>query len=171
MTAYAALLRAVNVGGTGTITMADLRALCARCGLDEIKTYIQSGNVVFRSSLDESGVKRALEHALLKKLGRPCTVMIRPRSELERVLARNPFPEGLPQQIVVFFFDSVLPKGGMKGVAGADGERLAIRGRELFIHYPNGQGRSRLKVPFAGLGTGRNLNTVRKIAAMLAELA
>jgi uncharacterized protein (DUF1697 family) len=76
-----------------------------------------------------------------------------------------------PNRLLVTFFDDPLPKGAVDGIAGPDGEQLAARGRELFVHYPKGMGASKLKVPPGlKLGTGRNLNTVAKLAAMTRAL-
>lgn len=170
-TAYAALLRAVNVGGTGKLAMTDLARLCEKTGFCDVKTYIQSGNVVFTCAGKEPAVKKAIEQALTKHMGKPVAVMIRTAGELEAAIAANPFPKAEPNRLLVTFFDEALPKGAVDGLEGPDGERLAVRGRELFVHYPNGMGSSKLKVP-AGLklGTGRNLNTVAKLAAMARAL-
>jgi len=75
--AYAALLRAVNVGGTGKLPMTELARLCEREGLCDVKTYIQSGNVVFTSAKKEAAVKAALEKALERHMGKPVAVMVR----------------------------------------------------------------------------------------------
>jgi uncharacterized protein (DUF1697 family) len=170
-TAYAALLRAVNVGGTGKLAMTDLARLCEREGYCGVRTYIASGNVVFTSPAKPAAVKAALEKSLARHMGKPVAVMIRTAAELEAALAQNPFPKALPNRLLVTFFDEALPKGLVDGIEGPDGEQLAIRGRELFIHYPNGMGTSKLKAP-AGMkvGTGRNLNTVAKLAAMARAL-
>jgi len=171
MPVFVALLRAVNVGGTGKLAMADLVRLCERTGFTNVRTYIQSGNVVLSASATETEVKAALETALAEKLGRPVGVLVRQAAELERVLAANPFPTASPSQVIVMFFDQVLPGSAVATVASPDGEQLVLNGRELFIHYPNGQGRSKLKVPSAKMATGRNLRTVSKLAAMTKELA
>lgn len=170
-TAYAALLRAVNVGGTGKLAMTELARMCEREGFCGVKTYIASGNVVFTSTAKPAAVKAALEKALARHLGKPVAVMIRTASELEASLAANPFPDVPPNRLLVTFFDDPLPKGAVDGLAGPDGEQLAARGRELFVHYPKGMGASKLKVPPGlKLGTGRNLNTVAKLAAMTRAL-
>jgi len=170
-TAYAALLRAVNVGGTGKLAMTDLARLCEREGFCDVKTYIQSGNVVFTCAGKEPAVKASLEKALAKKVGKPVAVMIRTAPELEAAIAANPFPEAPPNRLLITFFDEPLPKNAVAGVTGPDGEQLAVRGRELFVHYPNGMGASKLKVSAAlKLGTGRNLNTVVKLAEMARAL-
>ena len=170
-TAYAALLRAVNVGGTGKLAMTDLARLCEKEGLCDVKTYIQSGNVVFTSPKKEAAVKAALEKTLERHMGKPVAVMVRTCDELEAVVSANPFPKAAPNRLLVVFFDDPLTKAVLEGVVAPGGEELAIKGRELFIHYPDGQGTSKLKVPaLKKAGTGRNLNTVTKLAAMTRAL-
>ena len=170
--AYAALLRAVNLAGTGKLLMTDLARLCAGEGLCDVKTYIQSGNVVFTSAKKEEAVKAVLEKTLARHMGKPVAVMVRTADELEAVVAANPFPEAPPNRLLITFFDEPLSKAVLTGVVAPGGERLVIRGRELFIHYPDGMGVSKLKVPaLKAAGTGRNLNTVVKLAAMTRALA
>jgi uncharacterized protein (DUF1697 family) len=171
-TAFAALLRAVNVGGTGKLAMTDLARLCEKEGLCDVKTYIQSGNVVFTSPKKEAAVKAALEKTLERHMGKPVAVMVRTCDELEGVVKGNPFPKAAPNRLLIVFFDDPLTKAVLEGVVAPAGEELAIRGRELFIHYPDGMGVSKLKVPaLRKAGTGRNLNTVTKLAAMTRALA
>ncbi len=162
------LLRAVNVGGTGKLPMSDLRALCANLGFTDVTTYIQSGNVVFRTRLSPAKARAALEKALTERLGKPATVLLRTREELADVERANPWPDAAPNQVLVLFLDVAPPKGALADVKPPSGERLTLVGRELFIHFPNGMGASKLKVPFADVGTGRNLNTVRKLLALSA---
>jgi uncharacterized protein (DUF1697 family) len=171
MKAYAALLRAINVGGTGKLPMAELRDLCSGCGFTDVGTYIQSGNVVFRSKLSESGVKRALEQALARKLGKPFGAFIRTAAELDAVLGKNPFPEAAPARLLVLFLDAPPPPDSLDGVIIPGREELALRGRELFLHFPDGMGQSKLSVPLQRVGTARNLNTVTKLAALVRALA
>jgi uncharacterized protein (DUF1697 family) len=170
MTAYAALLRAINVGGTGKLAMTDLRAICERCGFTDVTTYIQSGNVVFRSKRAEASVKKLLVQGLSEKVGKPVTVYLRSAADLDTVLEENPFTAAPPNRVIVMFLEAPVPRGGLDGIETPGGEQLSAKGRELFIHYPEGMGNSRLVVPFAKTGTGRNLNTVRKLRALLADL-
>ena len=171
-TAYAALIRAVNVGGTGKLAMSDLARLCEDEGLCDVKTYIQSGNVVFTSPKKEAAIKAVLEKGIERHIGKPVAVMVRTADELEAAIAANPFPEAPPNRLLITFFDEPLAKAALDGVVAPGGERLALRGRELFIHYPDGMGVSKLKVPaLKKAGTGRNLNTVVKLAAMTRALA
>ncbi len=168
MAVHVALLRAVNVGGTGKLPMADLKKLCEKAGFSAVQTYIQSGNVVFESALTESEVRVALESALAKKLGKPTRVHVRSARELRATLDANPFPTAPPSRVIVTFLDAVPAKDALANVRNQTEEALAVVGRELFTHYPAGQGTSKLIVPIAKEGTGRNLNTVAKLAELAA---
>lgn len=170
MTTLVVLLRAINVGGTGKLAMADLVELCEGIGCSDVQTYIQSGNIVFNSRAAEAEVKAALEAALAQKLGKPAGVLVRRVAELKRILADNPFPEAPANRVVVMFYDKALPKAALAEVTSPGGEEIVLHRRELYVHYPNGQGRSKLKVPFAVAGTGRNLNTVSKLVSMAQAL-
>ena len=165
--AYAALLRAVNVGGTGKLAMTDLARLCEREGLCDVKTYIQSGNVVFTSPKKEAAGEGGAREDPRRQMGKPVPVMVRTVDQLEATIAANPFPEVAVNRLLITFFDEPLAKAALAGVVAPGGELAAIRGPELFIHYPDGMGVSKLKVPaLMKAGTGRNLNTVVKLTAM-----
>jgi uncharacterized protein (DUF1697 family) len=167
MTTFVALLRAVNVGGTGLLPMKDLSALCTRLGFSDVRTYIQSGNVVFRSDVPEARARKILETALAERLGKPVDVMIRSAAELRAVLAGNPFPEAPPSRVAVVFSSNPVPKSAVDEVIAPGGEQAAAGKRELYIFYPDGMGRSKLKLPPAlGRMTARNINTVAKLVAM-----
>jgi uncharacterized protein (DUF1697 family) len=170
MTAYVALLRAINVGGTGRLEMADLHALCEGCGFTSVSTFIQSGNVVFRTKRSEASVLKLLEQTLTEKIGRPVGVLVRSAEELHAVVERNPFPDAPPNRLIIFFLAAPLRRGTLETIETAGGEQLATHGREVYVYYPQGQGTSKLKLPFSKTGTGRNLNTVTKLDAMLAKL-
>ena len=163
MAVFVALLRAVNVGGTGALPMDELRAICERAGFEGVTTYIASGNVVFRSSLPAAKARRRLEVALAKRVGRPVTAMLRTPAELEALLARNPFPRAAPNRLLVLFLDVAPPQGALEEVKIPGREEIRLAGREVFIHYPDGMGRSNMRMPLAAVGTGRNVNTVRKL--------
>jgi uncharacterized protein (DUF1697 family) len=166
-TALVALLRAVNVGGTGMLPMADLAALCTGLGFADVRTYIQSGNVVFRTALAPEKARAALAKALSTHMGRPVDVMVRDAAALRRTLAANPFPDAEPAKVVVLFCAEPVPKGLVDGLRGPDGEVVVAARDEVYIHYVQGQGRTKLKLPKAlGVGTARNVNTVAKLAAM-----
>jgi uncharacterized protein (DUF1697 family) len=168
-TAYAGLLRGINVGGV-TLPMTDLKALCEREGYGAVRTYIASGNVVFTATAREAAVRTALERALARHMKRPVAVLVRTAAELEATVAANPFPGIAGNRLLVFFLPDAPPTDVLKGIVSPDGEELAVRGRELFVHYPNGMGRSKLKVPLWNVGTSRNLNTVTKLAELTRAL-
>lgn len=168
MPTHIALLRAINVGGTGTLPMTELRALCEGLGFANVRTYIQSGNVVFESRLSTARAKAALESALRERLGKHHAALLRTVDELASVEARNPFADADPKQLLVVFLDAAPPRDALAAVKVPGRERLHLDGRELFIHFPDGMGRSKLKVPFSGEGTGRNLNTIRALLRLAA---
>jgi uncharacterized protein (DUF1697 family) len=170
MTVYVALLRAVNVGGSGLLSMKDLRALCIGVGFSDVRTYIQSGNVVFDSTGSEAAVGTALEDALAKKTGRPVGVLIRTALELRATLDANPFRDAKPAQVGVIFLPKPAPSNAVAGLVISGNEEVRSFGREIFVHYPDGMGRSKLKLHFAADGTTRNLNTVARLLAMASSV-
>jgi uncharacterized protein (DUF1697 family) len=170
MKVFVALLRAINVGGTGKLAMSELKSLCEAAGFKDCRTYIQSGNVVFRSPLSEASVKAKLEKALAAKLGKAGVAMVRSRAELEAAINRNPYKSALASRVLVLFLDEAPARDALSGLQIPGREKVKLEGREVFVHYPDGMGHSKLKLPFAAMGTGRNLNTVVKLAALAAEL-
>jgi uncharacterized protein (DUF1697 family) len=166
VTGYVALLRAVNVGGRGLLAMKDLQALCSELGLGNVRTYIQSGNVVFESDRVEAALKRMLEAAITKRLGRAVQVLIRTAAELKAIIEANPFPDAQPDQVGVVFLPKPVRSTVLAEIVIQGREEIQAVGREVFVHYPDGMGRSKLKLPFATDGTTRNLNTVGKLLAM-----
>ena len=169
MTTYASLLRAVNVGGTGKLPMSELRAMCESVGFSNVRTYIASGNVVFESKLSEKSVKAKLERALETYAGRPVGVLVRTGAELAVVLAKNPFSSAAPNRTVAIFLDAPPPADLLDSVSGQQTEEIALGTREIYVHYKDGIARSKLKIPAAGTGTARNLNTVAKLAEWTTE--
>lgn len=166
MAVYIALLRGINVGGSGLLAMKDLVGLCTKCGFAKARTYIQSGNVVFESDLKEEAVRQALEKALAAKMRKPVDVMVRTAPELNAVLAANPFAEKEPNKTVVVFLTGKAPAEALSGVTGPAGEQVRPGKREVYVYYPEGQGRSKLKLSLKEPGTARNINTVARLVAM-----
>ncbi|WP_313914536.1 DUF1697 domain-containing protein [Tahibacter sp.] len=171
MPAFVALLRAVNVGGTGKLPMAELAAMCEACGFAGIRTYIASGNVVFTSRKSEAAVRDALAAALEAYAGKPVGVFVRTAGEMAAVLAANPFPEARPNRVVAVFLDTPPPRDCLASASHVKDEQMALGAREIYIHYGDGMADSKLKVPAANAGTARNMNTVAKLAAMAKALA
>lgn len=169
MTVFVALLRAVNVGGTSKLPMERLRAVCAELGYGDVRTYIASGNVVFEADHGEAKVKAELEQALKAYAGKPVGVVVRTARELAAVLEANPFAAAAANRTVAIFLDAAPPRDFEKGVSGRAREEIAAGARELYVHYPDGIGRSKLKIAAAASGTARNMNTIAKLVAMASE--
>ena len=169
MTKYVALLRAVNVGGTGKLPMSDLKHLCSDAGFARVETYIASGNLVFESKAAPSRVKAELETRLLAYAGKPIAVLLRTAPEMAAVLKTNPFPEAEPKHTYAIFLDHRPPRDALDHAAGRSDEEMRLGDREIFVHYPNGMGRSKLKIPAARTGTARNMNTVAKLVEMASK--
>ncbi len=165
MTAYIALLRAVNVAGT-VLQMTELKAICENLGFTDVKTYIQSGNVLFRSEEADAKVGDKLDEALGRKFGKKPGVMVRSTQELEAIVENAPFPEAKPNFLLVHFLAERAAKDALDKMVAPDGEEAVVAGREIYVHYPIGSGKSKLKLPALKPGTSRNLNTVRKLAEM-----
>jgi uncharacterized protein (DUF1697 family) len=170
MTAYVALLRAVNVGGTGRLPMARLVEFCTSAGFTEAHTYIASGNAIFRSDASERDVREALEARLRSYAGKPVGVLIRSTDELAKAVAANPFPDKAGNHVMVLFTDEPLPARPLDGAVGVQDEKLRLGSRELFVFYPDGAGVSRLRLPCQRSGTARNMNTVAKLAELAGKL-
>jgi len=169
MTRYVALLRAVNVGGTGKLPMSELKAMAEAAGLADVRTYIASGNLLFTSRLGETAVKKKLEQPLHTYAGRPVGVLIRSADEMAQVLADNPFPDAPGNRVVAIFLDDPPAVGALDDVRHRQQERLACGKREIYVHYGEGMADSRLLIPAAKAGTARNINTIAKLAALAAE--
>jgi len=170
MKSYVALLRAVNVGGTGKIAMSDLKTLCEAAGGEAVRTYIASGNLVFKSKQSERQIKAALEARLHKLIGKPVGVMVRTAAEMAKVAADNPFSSAPGNRVVAIFLDHAVPADALKGVTGQSSEEEVRLGkREIFVRYGDGMGHSKLRIPAAKEGTARNMNTVTKLADMARE--
>ena len=123
MTTFIGLLRAVNVGGTGMLPMKILAAMCGDLGFANVRTYIQSGNVVFQSKLTREKTQAALERALAAHMGKKVDVMLRDLAELKAVLKANPFPEGEPAKIIVAFSSAPSTRSCSRGSWGPAASR------------------------------------------------
>ena len=170
MTSFVALLRAVNVGGTGKLAMRDLEALCRGMGLTDVRTYIASGNVVFSSDASEPELKAAIEARLLAHAGKRVGVLVRTAAEMAGVVADNPFPDAPGNWVIAIFMDSRPSPDMLDAVTGrAPGESLVPGTREIYVHYGSGMATTKLRIPAAADGTARNMNTVSRLAGMAAD--
>src|SRR5215510_11735753 len=135
MSAFVALLRAVNVGGTGKLPMSELKAMCEELGLAAARTYIASGNVVFTSRKSEAAIKAALEKRLEAYAKKPIGVAVRSAAEMAKVAEDNPFPDKATNRTVAIFLDKAPPKDALDGVRGRKDEEVKLGRREIYVHY------------------------------------
>jgi uncharacterized protein (DUF1697 family) len=170
MGSFIALLRAVNVGGTGNLPMSELKAMCEELGFTAVRTHLASGNVVFASRKSEAAIKAALEKRLRAYAGAPVGVLLRSTDEMALVAADNPFPKAAPNRTVAIFLDKAPPADALAGIRGQKNEEIRLGRREIYVHYGDGMGTSKLVIPAAKTGTARNMNTIAALAKMAAEL-
>jgi uncharacterized protein (DUF1697 family) len=181
MTVVISMLRGVNVGGHNKIKMEALRALYESMKLREAQTYVQSGNVIFRTDeRDIALLTKRIEDGIERKFGFRPNVILRTAAEMREVIARNPFAKrrGIePSKLLVTFLGSDPGAEAREKILQikCDPEELRIEGRELYIYFPNGIGRSKLS--WAGLektlktpGTARNWNSVTQMLEMAENL-
>src|ERR1700722_10024891 len=169
MGSFVALLRAVNVGGTGKLPMSDLKDICEKLGFDAVRTYIASGNVVFTSRKSEAAIKAVLEKQLEAYAGKPVGVLVRSAAEMAQALADNPFPKAAPNRVMAVFLDHAPSKDTLDGIRGQRDEQIQVGRREIYVHYRDGMAKSKLVIPAAKTGTARNINTVATLARMATE--
>jgi uncharacterized protein (DUF1697 family) len=169
---YVAFIRGINVGRHKRVSMADVRNAFAAAGAKDASTYLQSGNVVFTSSEKRERLGPRLEKELKRGLGIDVSVVVRSATELKRIVARNPFPEERDdRRLHVAFLDRAAPR---RHVGRLDGDRVApdefqVRARDVYLHYPNGYGHSKLTNDYLEKQLGvrstmRNWRTVTALA-------
>ena len=167
MTRYAAFLRAVNVGGTGKLPMAELRAMCEGLGFNKVQTYIASGNLIFETPISAAKATAALEGIVAAALGKPAGIFIRDIAALKAVISANPFPHAEGNRLMVVLLQSAPAPLMVNAAKFKADEQMALGDRCLYVHYPSGMGKSKLKIPGAEEGTARNMNTMRKMLELL----
>lgn len=178
MTRRIALLRAVNVSGTGKLSMADLARLATDLGFGAPKTLLQSGNLVFEAgAMADAEVEARLAAGLAERLLLSTDVFVRDPAAWARIVADNPMKEeaqAAPSGFLLFALKAPAPDSALARLraAAVDGERVEAGERCLYAFFPNGLGRSRMGAMLSGKGfavpgTGRNWNTVRKLAELV----
>lgn len=177
MESYVALLRGINVGARTSIAMAELRALASGIGLADVRTYIQSGNLFFRTQ-ERKGLEEKLEAAVAQRFV-AVPVIVRSASEWIACAAHNPFPAaaGAEPDRLMMMLSKAAPNGDAADALmerARDGERIALAGGALWIHYPAGSGVSKLSPSLidrlvGSPSTARNWRTVLKIGDMLSD--
>lgn len=177
-----AMLRAVNVGGHNKIKMEDLRALCKALKFRDACTFIQSGNVIFKTAeTDMAALAKRLQHAIERKFRFRPEVVMRTHTEMKEAIARNPFAKRRdvhPNRLLVTFLTGE-PEAEAREKAiklKTEPEELRIERREVYIYFPNGMARPKISWPtiertLKVTGTGRNWNSVTKMLEIAEELA
>ena len=170
MTAYVALVRAVNVSGTGKLPKEELKAMGEACGFEQARTFINSGNLLFTSDLEESTVKKRIEAKLADHFGKPVPAFVRNAEEMAEAVKRNPFTDDKLSRVMAHFIDDEPRQPMIEEARDIQGERLALGPRLIYVSYGEGIGKSKLKLPAVKQGTARNMNSVVKIADLLAGM-
>lgn len=179
MPTYAILLRAVNVGGYGKLSMADFRKTLSGLGFKNVETYIQSGNAVVDANLSAAKVGQSVAAALQKLLGAPVDVIIRTHDQLERLIRENPFPAECVDGArvhVAFLASTAAPtaRPALERIVSQypdRRDRFHLAGDHIYFHFPDGAAQTKftgkaLDKAIGVPGTGRNWNTVLKLHAM-----
>ena len=180
MPKYVALLRGVNVVGRTMVAMSDLRDLLETMGFADVRSLLQSGNLVFRTDrrISSTSLERMLEAETTKRLGRDSpTYMVRSPAEWKALIDANPFPTQAkrdPSHLLIMFLKTPAAAGNVKALRGAIRGRETIEaiGKHLYVIYPDGVGQSKfthglIERVLGVRATGRNWNTVLKLAALI----
>jgi len=177
VTEAVALLRGINVGGSRKVPMAGLRTLFTEAGCEGVTTYIQSGNVVFsHPAYRPAELAADLEARIRAATGFEVPVVLRTRRDWAGVVGGNPYPEVEPTKLLVVFLKGAPAPAGLDALARAAGpsEAFVHRDRELYLHLPDGVGRSKLPQALGPLrtpATGRNWRTVLTLGELMADVA
>jgi uncharacterized protein (DUF1697 family) len=175
VTRYAAFLRGINLGPTNKVPMPRLREMAESLGWVDVATYINSGNLVFSSAKKPPTLEKELQAALRRELGKTIDVTVRSQAQLRAIVAGNPYPDGAANQVNVAFLMKPLPAAAEQAMADLATERepFTIHGSEIYVHYQDGLGRSKLAEKFATVikvsATTRNIGTVSKVLELMAR--
>ncbi len=178
MTTYITLLRGINVGGQKKILMKDLMTLYESMDFKNVKTYVQSGNVVFESHLeDQNDLAGIIEKKILETFGFPVSIIIRTADELKQIILNNPFikKKGFDESKLYATFFSDIPSDKLLNEAlkiKDEKDRFFISGREAYLFCPGGYGKTKFSNNFFEkkldiTATTRNWNTVRTLMEMV----
>lgn len=183
MTVYVSMLRAVNVGGTGLIKMDALRNVYESLGLADVRTLLQSGNVLFRSGLtDRQRLAKRIMQEIERRFDLNVEVILRTLAEIATIVDRGPVlsPRADPRKLHVMFLSSVPDAAALAALTKWHKDKgmkelLEPRGPEVYLYYPDGMGRSKLTTAVIekyldSPGTARNWNTLTKLVEVGREL-
>lgn len=170
MTAFVALIRAVNVSGTGKLLKEELKAMGEACGFENCRTFINSGNLLFTSEWGEAKVKQCMERQVADYFGKPVAVYVRSAAEMAQAVALDPFNDDKPGRRFAHFIDETPVQQMLDEARDVSGERMALGPRLIYVSYGEGIGKTRLKLPAVKQGTARNMNSVARMAELLAGM-
>ncbi|NJC05250.1 uncharacterized protein (DUF1697 family) [Sphingomonas kaistensis] len=170
MTAYVALLRAVNVAGTGKLPMSELKRMGEECGFGHVRTFIASGNLLFTSADSEKKVQACLAARVADFFGREVPIFVRSAKEMADLAAANPFDDDKGSRVMAHVIDAKPTQAMLDEARNVAGERMALGPRAIYVSYGEGIGSSKLKLPAVASGTARNMNSIGKIAALLGAM-
>jgi uncharacterized protein (DUF1697 family) len=174
---YVVLLRGINLGSKRRVAMADLRELLDGLGYDDVRTHLQSGNVVLRTAGPAAAVKKRVEAALAAHCGFDVDVVVRTKAQLDKVIAQNPFEGEATDnaRYLVVFLEKAPPAAWRRSIDGGDHgpDQVAVHGKEIYLWLPKGVHDSKLARDATGkdvgAATARNWNVVTKLAELAAE--
>lgn len=169
---YVALVRGINVGTAHRLSMADLRAVFESIGCTDVRTVLQSGNVACRATVSETKLVTTANDAFRARFGYGGDIVVRTPAELATLSTRNPYLDGEPDgsKVHVAFANTAPTKAAIDALdpRHAAPDEFVVDGREVFIQFANGAGRSRLKLALGVPLTARNWRTVRRMQALFA---
>ena len=178
-TTYLALLRGINVGGKNKLPMKDLCEIFVAAGCDNVRTFIQSGNIIFCSSRSApTQLPGLITSAIAKRFGYQIPIVLRTAEQMTNVLGNNPFLQaGAAEEELHVMFLADLPNPLRVKELDPDRsppDRFAVRGQEIYLHLPNGVADSKLTNSYfdsklATSSTGRNWRTVTKLCELVKE--
>ena len=169
MATYVAFLRGINLGPAKKVSMPRLRELAEGLGYTDVSTYINSGNLILTTADAAATIERRLAEAITDELRLKVDVAVRTPARLATIVAENPFPDGDPSYVTVAFLTKAAPADAKRRVAevATEKEPYVFSGQEVYVHYTDGQARSKLAARFADIigvsATVRNLRTVTKV--------
>jgi uncharacterized protein (DUF1697 family) len=181
MPAYVAILRGINVAGHNTIKMEQLRGLCNGLGFQNVETHVQSGNIVFQTTMEDPSIlSKRINDTILRSSGFDAPVIIRTAKEMQRVIANNPFvkEKGVdPSKLHVTFLAESVKKdltNELEALA-ANPDRFRAAPREIYLYCPNGYGRTKLsnnaiEKALSVTATTRNWRTTKALSEMVSKL-
>jgi uncharacterized protein (DUF1697 family) len=175
MTVFVAFIRGINVGLSKKVAMPRLREVITERGYQDVATLLNSGNLIVRSGKGAGAVEQDVADVIEREFGFRCDVMVRTAAQLRTIVTDNPFPDGQPNQVNVAFCLTEPPAevDDRLAAAATDRESFEVRGREVYVDYRDGLGRSKLAATFPKVvkvsTTVRTIRTVQKLLAALPE--